>query len=289
MSFSPYQKKNPGDVLKLQDWLEVQQRIKEELRDHVHLGVAHDGDAEAETIGPLIISSAFAPGAVTAGKIAPGAVGPNAMADGAIAGEHFDPDSRLAESQVRFRSQGGHNHDGVGSRALSAASIGTLQLRDGSIAESNLEGAPADGDLSPEEESYARGRAFTPANVLRAARDLIDHIKVRERPLLVPNDYLGTAGVAVIVRGILLTRLLEAEDGAAAAEYVRIEFTLPGSATVSRSRPEILDNERLRVVVPALGNSSGVAHLRAVRGDGSESRPFTPITNVVELNYQPAS
>lgn len=285
MVYSPYQKKNPGDVLKLQDWLEIQQRIKEELRDHRHLGIDRDGEVEPQSIGPLIGSDGFEPGAVTFGKLALGSVGQLALAPGAVHGYHIDPDVRLPESLLLFREQGGHDHDGILSRALPADSVRTQQMQDNIIREEHLEGAPADNDLSEEEETYARGRAFTPGNVLRAARQLVEHTKMKNRPLLLSGDYVAIEGTSIIIRGFLLDRLVGTDD--ASADYLFVEFH-PTGADIVRAQAEVLAAGRLRSDVPALGNIPTTGYLHVVHGAGTESLPWTPVTNAVAFAYQPA-
>lgn len=287
MTFSPYQKKNPGDVLKLQDWLAVQARIKEELRAHRHLGSVADGDVDPGRIGPVVADGAFVPGAVTTGKIAAGAVGALALADGAVRGIHLGVDERLPESYLKLRPSGGHNHDGVGSRSLPAASVATQQLRDRSISEAHLEGAPGDNDLSPEEETYARGRGFTPGNVLRAVRQLADHTGLSSRPLLVQAEYHGIAGTLMTVLGFTLLDLPDPDDGERAGDYVAVEFRIPAHNAVGRALAEILDDRSLRAIVPALGDREASGHLLVVRGDGSVSRPYTPLSNAVSFEYKP--
>lgn len=287
MTFSPYQKKNPGDVLKLQDWLAVQRRIKEELRAHRHLGSAGDGDVDPERIGPAITSGAFAPGAVTAGKIAAGAVGPFALADGAVRDIHLAVDERLPESYLKLRPTDGHNHDGVGSRSLPESVVATRQLRDRSISDSHLEGVPGDNDLSPEEETYGRGRGFTPGNVLRAVRQLADHTGLLARPLLAQGEYRGIAGTPMIVLGFALDNLPVPEDGERAGDYVAVEFRIPARNAVGRALAEILDDRSLRATVPLLGDREAKGYLLVARGDGSTARPYTPASNAVSFTYQP--
>ena len=287
MTFSPYQKKNPGDVLKLQDWLAVQRRIKEELRAHRHLGSTGDGNEDPERIGAVITGDAFAPGAVTAGKLAAGAVGAVALADGAVYGWHLAVDDRLPESYLALRPSGGHNHDGVGSRSLPAAVAGTAQLRDKSIAETHLEGAPGDNDLSPEEETYARGRGFTPGNVLRAVRQLAQHTGFSTRPLLVQSSYTGMSGTSMKILGFQLHNLLDPEDGERAGDYVAIEFRIPSRNAVGRAPAKILDARSLLVTVPSLGTTIAPGHLLVVRGDGTTARPYTPTSNAVTFMYRP--
>lgn len=287
MSFSPYQKKNPGDVLKLQDWLAVQRRIKEELRAHRHLGSTSDGNEDAESIGAVITGDAFAPGAVTSGKLASGAVGAVALADGAVHARHLDVDDRLPESYLALRSSGGHNHDGVGSRSLPASVAGTTQLRDEAIAETHLEGAPGDNDLSAEEETYARGRGFTPGNVLRAVRQLAQHTGFSTRPLLVPSSYSGTAGTPMKILGFQLDNLPDPADGDRAGDYVAIELRIPSRNAVGRALAKILDERSLLVTVPSLGDTQAPGYLLVVRGDGSTARPYTPTSNAVAFTYKP--
>lgn len=285
MSYSPYQKKNPGDVLKLQDWLEIQQRIKEELRDHRHLGVYRDGEVVPSSIGPRIGSDAFEPGAVTFGKLAPRSIGELALAPGAVHGYHIDPDVRLPESLLLFRQQGGHDHDGILSRGLPADSVQTQQMQDNIIHEQHLEGAPADNDLSPEEETYARGRAFTPGNVLRAARQLIEHTKMKNRPLLLAGNYVAVENTSILVRGFLLDRLVG--DDASSADYLFVEFHSSG-ADIARTPAEVLAAGQLRCNVPGLGSAATNGYLRVVHGAGTESLPWTPSTNAVAFAYQSA-
>jgi hypothetical protein len=286
MSFSPYQKKSPGDVLKLQDWQTVQQRIKEELREHRHHDAGRDGDVDPTRIGPRITRGAFAPGAVTAGKLAPGSVGTVALAPGAIRGEHFHPDERLPEGYLTFRSSDGHDHDGVNSRALPAGVVSTAQLRDGEITVRHLDVVPEDVALSPEEESYARGRAFTPGNVLRASRELAAHTGMTQRPLLLPGAYQGHQDTPLLLRGLALTRLLDDDDGDLAGLFVHVELRVAGQ--VARAEAQILDEHQLLTIVPFLGEQAQTGQLRAVRGNGSEHRPFVPLTNIVPFTYQPA-
>ncbi|WP_428265617.1 hypothetical protein [Haliangium sp.] len=288
MSYSPYQKKSPGDVLKLQDWLEIQQRIKEELRDHRHLGVDRDGDVAPAQIGPRIGRGAFAPGAVTTGKLAKGSVGEVALAPGAIRAEHFDPDQRLPESYLAFRSTDGHDHDGVRSRALPAAVVGTRQIRDEAISEMHLDGAPRDDDLTPEEESYAQGRAFTPGAVLRAARQLIEHTGLDKRPLLRPDNYRGIAGNLLLVKGFRLNELLDRDDGELAGEFVYMEIRLEGESALTREPIIILDQRRLQCSIPLLGDAERSGLLRAVRGSGTADRPYLPVSNTIRFTYVPA-
>jgi hypothetical protein len=286
MVYTPYQRKNPGDVLKLQDWLEIQKRVKEELREHRHLGSEQDGDVAPEAIGPRIDRGAFAPGAITAGKLAPGSIGEVALAAGAIRAVHFDPDERLPESYVRFRAQGGHDHDGVRSRALPANVAATRHIQDGAIAEQHLQGALVDKELSAEEETYARGRGFTPGNLLRAARQLMEHTRMENRPLLLPGDYQGIEGTSILIRGFLLDRLLS--DGSS-GDYLWIEFAVPGTSAVTRTAAHVLDARRLRATVPPLGAIATPARVRVVNGAGTEALPLTPITNAITVTYQPAS
>jgi hypothetical protein len=287
MTFSPYQKKNPGDVLKLQDWLAVQRRIKEELRAHRHLGNTSDGDVDPGRIGSAITSSAFAPGAVAAGKIAAGAVGAFALADGAVRSVHLGVDERLPEAYLKLRPSGGHNHDGVGSRSLPEAVVATRQLRDRSISEIHFEGAPGDNDLSPDEDIYARGRGFTPGNVLRAVRQLMEHIGFQTRPLLVQGQYRGIAGTPMTVLGFSLENLPDPEDGERAGDFVAVELRIPSRNAVGRALAEILDERTLRATVPNLGAQEAPGYLLVVRGDGSTVRPYTPVTNAVPFTYQP--
>lgn len=287
MTFSPYQKKNPGDVLKLQDWLAIQRRIKEELRAHRHLGDTGGGDVDPARIGPAITGSAFAPGAVTAGKIAADAVGPLALADGAVRGVHLGVDERLPESYLEMRPAGGHSHDGVGSRSLPGSVVETRQLRDRAVADTHLEGAPGDNDLSPEEETYARGRGFTPGNVLRAVRDLADHTGFLTRPLLAQGSYSGIAGTQMLLLGFGLNNLPDQADGERATDFVAIELRIPSRNAVARALAEILDDRTLQVTVPDLGGEAAAGHALVVRGDGSTVRPYTPVTNAVAFTYQP--
>ncbi len=285
MAYTPYQKKNPGDVLKLQEWLEIQQRIKEELRDHRHRGQDGTGDVSMEHIGPLLGSTAFEPGAVTAGKLAKKSIGELALAPGAIKGKHIHQDSRLPESLIFFRSTGGHDHDGIVSRALPADAVGTAQLQDQCISEGHLEVAPADADLTPDEETYARGRAFTPGNVLRAARQLIDHTDMKSRPLLVASGYEAIEGTSIVIRGFLLDKLLESSsDG---ADSVLVEFNLLGQR---ETRPaQILDTGRVRAAVPSMGTAIGDGYLRIVTSTATTTIPRKPITNGVAFKYKPAT
>lgn len=286
MAYTSYQKKNPGDVLKLQDWLEIQQRIKEELREHQHLGVDRDGEVAASSIGPKLDSRAFEPGAVTSGKIASGSVGELAMAPSAVYGYHINPDIRLSESLFRFREQGGHNHDGIVSRALAPGAVDTRQMQDSIITEAHLEGAPADNDLSADEETYARGRAFTPGNVLRAARQLIDHTELKNRPLLRAGGYVAIEGTSLIVRGFLLDRLI-ATDGSN-RDYLSLEFH-PDSGSVTRTPVTVLDETRIRADVPTLGSNILAGFMRVTTGNGTEDLPWTPISNAVRFTYEPAA
>ena len=287
MSFTPYQKKSPGDVLKLQDWLAIQRRIKEELRDHRHLGDDHDGDIVPDQIGPVIGAGSFAANAITPPKLADGAVGEVSLQDGAIGGEHFDRDNRLPERYIRFDSAKGHNHDGESSRALPPGVVGTSQLRDDSVSEQQLHILPKDVELTAGEETYARGRAFTPGNVLRAARELIEHVGMTTQTLLYPEGYLAIARRQLIIKGFELNELLDEADGKFASQFIYVEFTF--SSTPSQTlyaEAQILDERMLVTVVPDVGLGPQTGYLRVVRGAGEVNRPYQPQTNGVPFNYE---
>jgi len=224
---------------------------------------------------------------VTAGKIAAGAVGPLALAGEAVRDVHMGVDQRLPESYLALHPSGGHDHDGVHSRSLPAAVVDTRQLRERTVVEAHFESVPADNDLSPAEETYARGRGFTPGNVLRAVRDLAEHTGFLTRALLTPGAYSGIAGTPMIIRGFNLNNLPDAEDGERANDFVAIELRVPERDAVARALAEILDDHSLRVTVPDLGAQEAAGHLLAVRGDGSSARPYTPVSNAVRFTYQP--
>lgn len=283
MSYTPYQKKNPGDVLKLQDWLEIQQRIKEELRDHRHGGNVDDGELPTEDIGPRLTSFAFESGAVTTGKLASDAVGELALAPSVVHGYHINPDIRLSESLFFFRKDGGHDHDGIRSRQLPVDVVAIRQLQDGVIGEFHLEGAPSDNDLSAEELTYARGRAFTPGNVLRAARQLIEHVKMDMRTLLLPGDYVATSGTSLIVRGLQMDNL---DDGNSQDGELSVAFKGPGVDMLTEPA-QVLDVGSARARVPDMGSQNTIGHLFLVRGAGTNSLPWLPITNAVRFTYKP--
>lgn len=292
MSFTPYQKKGAGDVLKLQDWLAVQARIKEELREHRHLGKNSDGEVAPAGIGPTLTGESFAPGAVRAGKLAPGAVEQRAIAAGAIEGRHLSLEERIPERLFRFRTNDGHNHDGVGSRALPSACVSSDQLQDGVVTVSHLAGTPEGVKVTPAEESYASGRAFTPGNTVRALRELLSHTKLDKNPVLFPGSYLAMQGRLLAVDGIRLVQALDTAKGEQAGEYMFMEFFIPATQAHSRMSAQVVSNSQVVAEVPELGPGQGAqgrsGWLRLVRGNGTIADPFVPATNAVRFTYEPA-
>ncbi|WP_428265616.1 baseplate J/gp47 family protein [Haliangium sp.] len=97
----PYRTYTDGDVIRADDWNEIQSVIKEEIRTHRHGGAA-EGEEDPAKLGGLLRTASLRDGAVTAEKIAEDAVSGRALAKGAIQTRHFRPDAAIDERKVLF-------------------------------------------------------------------------------------------------------------------------------------------------------------------------------------------
>ena len=109
MATNPYIEKNPGDLIKAEDWNEVQIQTREEIQSHDHTGgekglrISSDGIADGS-----IETAHLQDGAVTGEKIAP-----LSIRDALVSAE-----AAIAESKIAFDAAG-HDHDGTNGKKIS--------------------------------------------------------------------------------------------------------------------------------------------------------------------------
>lgn len=97
----PYRSVEDGELIRAEDWNEIQSIIKEEVRSH-----RHGGGAEEETnpakLGGLLQAASLIDGAISTEKIAKDAVSARVLGRGVVQPEHFRTDAAIDESKVLF-------------------------------------------------------------------------------------------------------------------------------------------------------------------------------------------
>lgn len=97
----PYRSVGDGDIIRADDWNDIQSIIKEEVRTHRHGGGA-EGETDPARLGGLLTSRSLRDQAVTAEKVAEDAVSSRVLAPGSIQARHFRPDAAIDESKILF-------------------------------------------------------------------------------------------------------------------------------------------------------------------------------------------
>ena len=116
---TPYQARERGDLIKAEDWNNIQIQSRVEIQSHDHAG----GER-----GVQISSCGIADGSITSSHIAPAeintehlhnnAVTAAKIAAAAITNAHVAPDAAIAENKITFGAAG-HDHDGINGKKIS--------------------------------------------------------------------------------------------------------------------------------------------------------------------------
>jgi hypothetical protein len=98
---NPYRRFEDGELIRSEDWNQIQTIIKQEIRTHRHGGGA-EGEADPAKLGARLRSEALLDDAVTTEKIAENAVSARVLAPGSVGVAQFRPDAAIDESKVAF-------------------------------------------------------------------------------------------------------------------------------------------------------------------------------------------
>lgn len=98
---NPYRRFENGELIRSEDWNQIQTIIKQEIRAHRHGGGA-EGEADPARLGARLRSEALLDGAVTSEKIAENAVSARVLAPGSVGVAQFRPDAAIDESKVAY-------------------------------------------------------------------------------------------------------------------------------------------------------------------------------------------
>lgn len=108
----------PGDLIRAEDWNEMQRQTRNSIRGHRHIGQSADGAADDNAA--QIAAEEIADGAVTGAKIANGAVTGTKVADGAVTTD------KIADGAI------------AGAK-LAAGAVGAAQLQDAAVTNAKLQ------------------------------------------------------------------------------------------------------------------------------------------------------
>ncbi|MEM9489520.1 MAG: baseplate J/gp47 family protein, partial [Myxococcota bacterium] len=98
---SPYRSFSDGEIIRADDWNELQTVIKEEVRTHRHGGAA-EGTSDPRQLGGRLRARSLRDGSVTTEKIAENSVSSRVIAKGTVTPEHFIEDAAIDEGKILF-------------------------------------------------------------------------------------------------------------------------------------------------------------------------------------------
>lgn len=137
--YPPYIIRDAGDVASGDDWNRLQNMIREEVRQHRHMGETHDTN-RLEQLGRKLDNESFEEGVVDEAALASGAVTARVLQDELLADWAIAEDAQILENEnLYFDVDTGHKHDGENSSLLAKASVGTRQIVDKAVTEDKLE------------------------------------------------------------------------------------------------------------------------------------------------------
>lgn len=120
----------PGDLIRAENWNNVQQKVRDSLRRHKHTRApnAQPNDAGASDDAAQIGTSELADGAVTAAKLAPGVISTSTIPDGAVT------QPKLADNAVSTGklANGAVTTDKISPNAVNASRLSFSILDNGS-------------------------------------------------------------------------------------------------------------------------------------------------------------
>ena len=97
----PYREFSDHEVIRAEDWKEIQAVVKREIRTHRHGGGTHD-ETDPAKLGGLLTSESLVDGAVTMEKLQQNSVSSRALAPQSIGPQHFQDNAGILESKVAF-------------------------------------------------------------------------------------------------------------------------------------------------------------------------------------------
>lgn len=131
--YLPYIQRQAGDVATSDDWNRLQEMIREEIRQHRHLGETGDTN-RMDILGSKLGNVSLAEGAVDEAALADGAVKAEEMQLHVLGDWAVADDAGISEQRnLYFDVDSGHDHDGANSSVLAKGSVGSLQLVDESV------------------------------------------------------------------------------------------------------------------------------------------------------------
>ncbi|WP_428265618.1 hypothetical protein [Haliangium sp.] len=137
--YPPYIQRDAGDVVSSDDWNQLQELIREEVRQHRHEGETNDTNLLG-VLGTRIDNESLVEGAVGDDALADEAATAEILEDQAFADWAVAEEARIREqANLYFDVEAGHDHDGVTSSALAANSVGSAQLVDNAVSDDKLE------------------------------------------------------------------------------------------------------------------------------------------------------
>lgn len=97
----PYRTFRDGDVIRAQDWNDIQTTIKEEVRTHRH-GGGRDGETDPAKLGGKLRGNSLEDRSVTHEKLAENGVTARVLAPGSVKTTHFVAKPAIQESKIAF-------------------------------------------------------------------------------------------------------------------------------------------------------------------------------------------
>lgn len=136
--YLPYIQRRAGDVATSDDWNRLQEMIREETRQHRHLGETADTN-RMDTLGSKLGNASLQEGAVDEPAFADGAVRAEALQEQMLADWAIAADAQISEQKnLYFDVDAGHDHDGTNSSTLAKGSVGRLQIVDQAVTNDKL-------------------------------------------------------------------------------------------------------------------------------------------------------